>query len=156
MLALSSPAFESGGLIPAEYANTGVSGGQNVSIPYEWSGVPEGTKSLALILVDLHPVARSFVHWVVIRIPPQATSLTRGASGSNMPSGAVENENTAGKSGYSGPRPPAGTGNHEYQATLYALDIASPDPAAGSLGEFNAAIDGHVLGSASYSGVFGQ
>ena len=156
MLTLSSPAFESGGLIPVEYANTGVSGGENVSIPYEWSGAPAGTQSFALVIVDLHPVARSWIHWMVTAIPSSVTSVARGASGEAMPQGSVEHPNTAGRPGYGGPQPPAGTGKHEYQARLYALDIASPNPAARTLDEFNAAIDGHVLGSASYSGLFGR
>ncbi len=156
MLALSSPAFEGGGLIPVEYANSGVSGGQNVSIPYEWSGAPDGTKSLALVLVDLHPVAHSWVHWMVTAIPAEATSLARGASGEGMPAGSIEHPNTSGRVGYGGPQPPPGTGNHEYEATLYALDVASPNPNARTLSEFNAALSGHVLGSASYSGLFGR
>ncbi len=156
MLTLSSQAFENGGLIPVEYAATGVAGGQNISIPYEWRGAPDGTKSFALVLVDLHPVAHSWVHWMVTGIAPEASSLARGASGSAMPAGAVEHPNTSGRSGYSGPQPPIGSGNHEYNATLYALDITSPNPAAGTLHEFVAAIDGHVLASADCSGLFGR
>ncbi len=156
MLALSSPAFEEGGLIPVEYANTGVSGGQNVSIPYEWSGVPDDTRSLALVVVDVDPVARSWIHWMVTAIPPTVTSLARGASGRAMPEGAVEHPNTWGQPGYGGPQPPAGTGKHEYEARLYALDVDAPDPGTRTLSEFNASIDGHVLGSAEYSGLFGR
>ncbi len=156
MLTLSSPAFEGGGLIPVEYADTGVSGGQNVSIPYEWSGVPDTTRSLALVLVDMYPPARSWIHWIVTEIPPTATGLGRGASGHAMPEGSVEHLNTSGNRGYSGPQPPKGSGNHEYQARLYALDIESPDPGVRTLAEFNASIDGHVLASATCSGLFGR
>jgi len=156
MLTLSSPAFENGGLIPVEYAATGVAGGQNISIPYEWRGAPDGTKSFALAVVDLHPVAHSWVHWMVTGIAPQVSSLARGASGRSMPAGAVEHPNTAGRIGYSGPQPPIGSGNHEYKATLYALDITSPNPSARTLQEFVAAIDGHVLASADCSGFFGR
>lgn len=113
---LSSPAFEDGGLIPVEYANTGVSGGDNISIPYEWRGAPDGTQSYALVLVDRHPVARSWVHWMVTGIPAASTALGPGASGRAMPAGVVEHLNTFGKPGYGGPQPPAGSGKHEYEA----------------------------------------
>lgn len=156
MLSLSSPAFENGGLIPVEYANTGVAGGQNVSIPYEWRGAPEGTRSFALVLVDRHPVARSWIHWMVSDIPSDATGLERGASGHSMPPGSVEHRNTLGTSGYGGPQPPPGTGKHEYEASVYALDIPSVDTNPRTLADFNSAINGHVLASASCSGLFGR
>ena len=156
MLTLSSPAFEDGGLIPVEYAAIGVTGGENVSIPYEWGGVPDKTASLALVIVDLHPVAHSWGHWMVTAIPPETTSLARGAPGRAMPPGAIEHPSTSGTIGYSGPRPPVGSGNHEYRATLYALDVVSPNPSASTLSDFIAAIDGHVLASADCSGFFGR
>jgi Raf kinase inhibitor-like YbhB/YbcL family protein len=156
MLTLSSPAFESGGLIPVEYANTGVPGGENVSIPYEWGGSPDGTRSFALILVDRHRLARSWVHWMVTSISADATSLARGASGTSMPPGSVEHKSTFGTSGYGGPQPPTGTGKHEYEAVLYALDTPAVGGDPRTLAEFNAAIDGHVLASASTSGMFGR
>ena len=156
MLTLSSPAFEAGGLIPVEYANTAVAGGQNVSIPYEWGSVPEGTKSLALVIVDRHPVAHHWVHWMVTAIPGDSFIPAAEGIGYAMPAGSVEHPNTSGGIGYGGPQPPKGSGNHEYEATLYALDVASTDPRAGTLAEFNASIDGHVLGAVSYSGLFGR
>jgi Raf kinase inhibitor-like YbhB/YbcL family protein len=156
MLTLSSPAFESGGLIPVEYANTGVSGGQNLSIPYEWSGAPAGTRSFALILVDRQPAARSWVHWMVTSIPADSASLARGASGAAMPLGSVEHKNTFGTPGYGGPQPPAGTGKHEYEAVLYALDTPAVGGDPRTLDEFNDAMDGHVLASASTAGMFGR
>ncbi len=156
MLSLSSPAFENGGLIPVEHANTGVAGGENISIPYEWRGAPEGTRSFALALVDRHPVARSWIHWMVSDIPPDVSGLERGASGSSMPPGAVEHENTFGTKGYGGPQPPPGSGKHEYEAIVYALDIASVDANLRTLADFDSAIDGHVLASASCSGLFGR
>ena len=86
---LSSPAFKDGGLIPSQYARR-AAGGQNISIPLMWTDVPEGTQSIALSMVDQHPVARKWVHWLVINIPPNVTSLPEGASGKNMPAGAIE------------------------------------------------------------------
>jgi phosphatidylethanolamine-binding protein (PEBP) family uncharacterized protein len=41
-------AFPSGGAIPNKYANLGIAGGQNVSLPLSWSSV-RGAKSYATI-----------------------------------------------------------------------------------------------------------
>jgi len=158
VFAISSPAFEAGGLIPAEYASAGYPGGQNVSIPYEWGGAPPGTASFAMLLIDRAPVARSWVHWLVTAIPAEASSLGRGASGTAaMPSGAVEHVNSFGTVGYGGPQPPAGTGKHEYEAVIYALDTnVLALPSRVTLAEFTRAIDGHVLATATHSGMLGR
>lgn len=156
MLSISSPAFEGGGIIPSEHAMS-AAGGSNISIPYEWRGAPADTKAFALALVDRAPVAKNWVHWLVVDIPPDATSLPRGASGSAMPSGARELDNTFGFAGYGGPEPPRGTGNHPYEATIYALDVPSLAlPEKASLPQFEKAISGHVLASGSVTGLFSQ
>gem|GEM_PF-7032948 len=45
---ISSPAFPNQGEIPSKYTCDG----ENVSPPLEWSGVPEGARSLVLIVDD--------------------------------------------------------------------------------------------------------
>jgi len=153
---LSSPAFKDGGAIPGLYARV-AAGGRNVSIPLKWTGAPAGTKSLAISIVDLHPVARKWVHWMVINIPPEVSSLPEGASGKNMPSGAMEMRNSFGDTGYGGPQPPRGTGAHRYVVTVYALKDARLDmkPNA-SLGDFQDAIKGKTLDETSITGLFEQ
>jgi len=47
-LRLTSTAFRQGGDIPQKYT----CGGDNVSPPFAWSDVPEGTRSLLLICDD--------------------------------------------------------------------------------------------------------
>jgi Raf kinase inhibitor-like YbhB/YbcL family protein len=86
---------------------------ENVSPPLDWEGVPEGTRSLALSFVDIHPVARDYVHWLVADISPQHSSLPEAAA--NKPTGWTEIKP------YVGPFPPSGT--HDYEFTLYALRI---------------------------------
>ncbi len=54
---LKSSAFTNGKSIPTKYANAGVSGGQNLSVPLAWSGAPAETKSYALAIVDLHLIS---------------------------------------------------------------------------------------------------
>jgi len=153
---LSSPAFKDGGAIPSQYARP-AAGGRNVSIPLKWTGAPGGTKSFALSIVDQHPVARKWVHWLVINIPPEVSSLAEGASGKNMPAGAIELGNSFGDAGYGGPQPPRGTGPHRYVVTIYALKDSGLDLKPGStLTDFQNAIKGKTLDEASITGVFEQ
>jgi Raf kinase inhibitor-like YbhB/YbcL family protein len=98
-----SSAFQAGGAIPRKYSCKG----DEVSPPLQWSGVPAGTRGLALVVDD--PDAGGFVHWVLIGIDPAVTSIAEG----QVPRGAVA------VSGYKGPCPPGGT--HHYQFTVYAL-----------------------------------
>ncbi len=153
---LSSPAFADKGTIPLAHVMPGA-GGQNISLPLQWSAVPPGTRSLALAVVDPHPVARNWVHWLVINIPPDSTALPAGASQKAMPAGAVELKNSFGKLGYGGPQPPPGTGDHPYVVTLYALNTPKLDlPADTSLGSFQKALEGKVLATATITGMFGR
>jgi len=106
---ITSSAFQDGDKIPLKYVMPGA-GGQNFSVPLNWSGAPAGTRSFALTMVDPHPVANNWVHWLVIDLPQDTTSLPEGASGGKMPKGAVELKNSFGETGYGGPQPPRGSG----------------------------------------------
>ena len=121
---INSSAFENNGRIPEKYCDTGVNGGQNVSIPLSWANPPEGTKSFFLVIVDKHEIANNWLHWVVADIPANATGIPEGASNTDqMPAGSVELTGTEGRKGYVGPQPPTGTGDHAYEAHLFALNI---------------------------------
>ena len=78
-LSLKSSAFQSGGEVPSVHTCEG----KDASPPLEWSSMPPGTKSLALIVDDPDapdPKApkMTWVHWVLYGIPPSATGLARG------------------------------------------------------------------------------
>lgn len=152
---LRSDAFPDSGAIPTEYTYHGVAGGKNISLPLQWNGTPAGTRSFALSIIDPHPVAKNWVHWFAINIPADATSLPAGASGSRMPHGTIELDNTYGTRGYGGPEPPKGSGAHPYVVTLYALNVDHLDlkPETG-LKEFQAALQGKVVGSATITGMY--
>ena len=153
---LTTQAFKDQGEIPLKYTMPGA-GGQNISVPLEWSDVPEGARSFALTCIDPHPVAKNWVHWMVVNIPRDITSLPEGASGKSMPDGTNELMNSFGKPGYGGPQPPAGTGEHPYVFTVYALDVPSLDlKEKTSLEEFKKAINGRVLDQAEITGKFEQ
>ena len=99
-------------------------------------------------------MAHNWVHWLVVNIPAAVTSLPENAS-ANMPAGAVQLNNSWGEPVYYGPYPPQLTGLHPYVITVYALNVASLDlPVNTSLAEFEAAIQGKVVDSASITGYF--
>jgi phosphatidylethanolamine-binding protein (PEBP) family uncharacterized protein len=74
-LFFESYSFNSGDTIPVKFVCKKILGGKNISIPIEWSGAPSGTKSFAIFMYDLNPVARNFVHWSVINIPNNINQL---------------------------------------------------------------------------------
>jgi Raf kinase inhibitor-like YbhB/YbcL family protein len=139
---LKSPAFDNGQEMDQKYGKMA----QNVSPPLEWEGAPDGTRSLALAFVDIHPIARDYVHWLVADINPQLSSLPEGAAGSHRSGFSELNP-------YVGPFPPAGT--HDYKFTLYALrtDRLGIRPHA-TLREFSRAAERYSLAAATLTGTF--
>jgi len=104
---ISTSAFQDGGKIPIQYVMPGA-GRKNISIPLVWKNIPAGTKCFAVSIVDIHPIAQNWVHWLVINISPRVTTLEEGASNKKMPSGSIELKNSWGDIGYDGPEPPKG------------------------------------------------
>ncbi len=151
---IKSSAFADGGKIPIQHVMPGA-GGKNISIPLAWQDLPAGTQSLALSMVDPHPIAQNWVHWLAINIPATALSLDEGASRKKMPPGCLELKNSFGDTGYGGPQPPRGSGEHPYVITLYALSAEKLNlPANTNLGVFLKAIEGRVLGTAKGTGIY--
>jgi Raf kinase inhibitor-like YbhB/YbcL family protein len=139
---LQSPAFDNDQEMAQKYGKKA----QNLSPPLEWQGAPEGTGSFALAFVDIHPVARGYVHWLVADISPQLNSLPEGAGGGRN-SGFTEVKP------YIGPFPPSGT--HDYEFTLYALrtDRLGVPPGA-TLQQFRHAAEQNSLATATVVGKF--
>jgi Raf kinase inhibitor-like YbhB/YbcL family protein len=156
-ITVSTQSFLNGEHIPNKYANLGISGGQNVSLPLSWSSV-QGAKSYALIIYDTNPVARNFIHWAVINMPPTVSGILEGASGtSNMPMGCKELINNFGAKGYGGPQPPAGTGRHVYVVRVFALNAEMINlQGKVTYQTFMSAIDGKVIGQGEITGWFGK
>jgi Raf kinase inhibitor-like YbhB/YbcL family protein len=153
---ITSAAFKDGEKIPIQYVMPGA-GGKNISVPLSWKDAPSGTKSFALSMVDPHPVAQNWVHWLVINISESVTSLEERASGKKMPPGSVELKNSFGDIGYGGPQPPKGTGDHPYVFILYALKVEKLDVGASpSLSTFKKALEGKTFGSATITGKYGR
>lgn len=125
-------------------------GGEDVSPQLSWSGAPEGTQSYAVTVYDPDaPTASGFWHWAAFNIPASVTELPSGASGKNMPDGAVELKNDGGTVGYIGAAPPPGHGPHHYHVVVHAVDVPSLDvPADASPAFLGFNLFSHTLGRA--------
>jgi Raf kinase inhibitor-like YbhB/YbcL family protein len=149
---LSSPAFAAGTRIPSQFTCKGA----DESPPLRWSGAPDETKALALIVEDPDAPGGVFVHWVAFNLPADSTGLPQGAPKTAMlPAGGAQGRNGFGRLGYNGPCPPPGPAHH-YHFRLFALDKAvelGPGVQAPALRD---AIEGHVKASADLVGIFGR
>src|SRR4051794_40755030 len=109
-LELKSPAFANNERLPLRYTGDG----ENLSPPLTWSGLPKGTKELALLCED--PDASKpepWVHWLIYRIDPKLSGLDEGIEAEievSEPAGLRQEKNTWGRDGYGGPAPPRGSG----------------------------------------------
>ena len=132
---LSSPAFEGGERIPARYTCEG----DNQPPPLEWSHVPDGVRSFALIVDDPDAPGGTFTHWIQWNIPADARAMdgqVHGVGGRNDFQGI----------GYGGPCPPPRHGAHRYYFHLYALDVDELDlPEGARRQQLEAAIEDHVI-----------
>jgi Raf kinase inhibitor-like YbhB/YbcL family protein len=123
---LTSTTFKDGQLMPRKVANTNPANpncvGENVSPQLSWSGVPEGTKSFALLMEDPEGRGGAGVHhWVAYGIPASVTSFAEGEV--SKPSDKyVGGKSTQGVGNYSGPCTPPGTPHH-YTFVVVATDL---------------------------------
>lgn len=148
-LSLQSTAYGHGQTIPRRYTCDG----ENVSPPLEWSGVPQGARSLVLIIDDPDapdPKAprMTWVHWLLINIPPLANGLPEAAKEGDLPTGTRAGLNSGKRRAYSGPCPPVG--RHRYFHKLYALDTVLDTAVAPDVDEVKQAMEGHVLASVEF------
>jgi len=149
---LSSPDFRPGGPLSVRNEWGGGMGchGGNVAPRLTWRGVPPGTRSFALTVVDPDAkVPGGFVHWVAYNIPG-AWRFMYG----NAPQGTTGGTSGFQARSYNGPCPPVGDSPHHYHFTLYALDVASLASPGLTRGALLRAVGGHVLGSAEVVGTF--
>lgn len=148
---LSSPAFAAHGEIPRRHTCEG----EDISPALQWSGVPSGAVSLALIVDDPDapdPEApmRTWVHWILVDIPVDAEGLPEG--GRSLPAGTRVGRNDWLRDSWGGPCPPIG--RHRYFFKLYALDRTLPGLAHPTKGEREMAMCGHTLAQAELVGTY--
>lgn len=152
-LILKSPDFADQGEIP----KTLTCDGNDSSPALSWSGLPQNTKSLVLIVDD--PDApdpakpkMTWVHWVLYNIPPTAAELPRAVAPGDLPAGTRQGKNDWKQTGYRGPCPPIG--RHRYFHKLYALDIELPDLHQPDKAQVEKAMAGHIVGQAGLVGTY--
>jgi len=154
---LMTSAYSEGSMIPTQYSCAD----PNASTPaLQWSNPPEGTVSFAVILhdTDAAPAKGSMdvTHWIFWNVPASATSVAGGVKPDSSPDGIMQGKNVRNLNGYQPPCPPPGANPHHYIFELYALDAKVDLPAGSARGELLKAMDGHVIGKATYVGIFGR
>jgi Raf kinase inhibitor-like YbhB/YbcL family protein len=144
-LKVCSPSFNEGEMIPSKFTCDG----QNISPPISWEGLPEGTKSLALICDDPDAPSGDFVHWVVFNIPADTDGFEENAKASGI---ADLGMTDYGRPGYRGPCPPSGS--HHYHFKVYALDkTLEADPNIDKYGLLDK-MEGHILAKGELVGLY--
>ncbi|MFP3873423.1 MAG: YbhB/YbcL family Raf kinase inhibitor-like protein [Thiohalophilus sp.] len=152
-LQLRSAAFSDQQIIPRQYTCEG----EDISPPLTWSGIPPGTRSLALIVDDPDapdPQAPKmvYVHWVLYNLPPESSGLAENSRATGLPEGTLEGLNDWQQPGYGGPCPPIG--RHRYFHKLYALDTVLPALHNPSKDQLLAAMEDHILARAELVGTY--
>ncbi len=155
-LKITIPAFSDGGAIPAKY---GCSNGKNANISpaIEWSGLPPGAETIALILHDPDVAigADDVLHWAIYNIPAAAAGLPEGVPAqATLDNGAVQLKNIGQSIGFFNPCPPPPT-THHYMFEFYALDTKL-EPGIATRADLIKAMTGHIRAKGVYFGLFHQ
>jgi Raf kinase inhibitor-like YbhB/YbcL family protein len=154
VLHVRSDAFDTNGEIPAEHTAYG----RNASPLLNWSGVPEGAKSIAVMVEDPDaPEPKPFVHWLVYNLSPYASGLPADVPPGDYlsaPAGAAQGKNSANTVGYSGPRPPVGDPAHHYHFQVFALDKELGLKAGATRQDLIRAMNGHVVAKGQLVGTY--
>jgi Raf kinase inhibitor-like YbhB/YbcL family protein len=146
LMTITSPVFSHMGMIPPKYTCNG----ENVNPPLIIENIPEGTKSLALIVDDPDAPVGIWVHWLLWNIRPDHDEIAENS----VPRGALQGTNDFRKLSYGGPCPPSGT--HRYFFKLFALDtLLTLEPGARK-DELEKAMSGHILEKAEIIGMYRQ
>jgi Raf kinase inhibitor-like YbhB/YbcL family protein len=146
---ITSPVFEDGGAIPEKYTCDDL----DISPPIEWTDVPEGTKTLAIVCDDPDAPMKTWIHWIIFNIPGDVTHLPENVPPEKeLANGARQGMNDFHKVGYGGPCPPSGM--HRYFFKIYALDTALDLPPGVSKSHLMIAMEGHVLAEAHLMGTY--
>jgi Raf kinase inhibitor-like YbhB/YbcL family protein len=143
-LELTSPAFDDGEPIPEKYT----ADGEGTSPRLTWNYVPEGTRSMALIVHDPDAPSGDFTHWLAWNIDPGSGGLEEGVPAPG------QGTHGFGRPGYAGPSPPPGHGPHRYFFRLYALDTELDLEHGAAREQLENEMEGHVLAEAQLMGSY--
>ncbi len=128
-----SVAFSQGGHIPKKYSCEG----EDINPPLKISGLPEETKTLAIIVEDPDAKHGTFDHWLVWNISPNEPIAENSVPG-------ISGRNSFGKTGYGGPCPPSGS--HRYFFKVYALDSRLDILSGSDKKTLQEAMQEHIIG----------
>lgn len=123
-MTVTSAEFEHGDILPVRFT---CANGQLLTPPLEWAGAPPHTKSIAIVFDDADAPITPYVYWIVFDIKPATSDILEG----QLPPGARQAQNSAGRAGYDPPCP--GPQGHWYRFTVYALDTVLNLPENASL-----------------------
>ena len=141
-LTITSTAFKNDGMIPMKYS---CEGGEN-SPPLHIAGIPDGARSVALILHDPDaPMKGGFTHWVIWNLD------TDGNIPENF-KGAGQGQNSMKQNSYKGMCPPTGT--HHYHFMVYALDTKLELDKNTDKAGLEKAMQGHILAKGDLVGLY--
>jgi Raf kinase inhibitor-like YbhB/YbcL family protein len=147
-LSVTSRSFPSGGQIPVDFTCDGA----NKSPQLTWSAPPRDTQSFAVVAEDPDAPGGTFTHWMAYDIAADTRELPEGVDLATVGGASGLNDNK--RPGYSGPCPPQ-LEVHHYLFRVYALNTAhltvGPEPDRDA---FDAALNGHVLGTGALVGTF--
>ena len=148
---ITSSAFAHNESMPALFTCEG----ENISPPLAWNNVPEGAKSLVLMVDDPDapdPAAprRIWVHWLLYNLPANCAGLPEAIA--TLPAGTKEGLSDWQRTGYGGPCPPIG--RHRYFHKLYALDCVLPDLGTPTQKALVQAMQGHIMAEAQLIGTY--
>jgi len=156
-LTLTTPAFADSGIIPAQFTQNATS--TPVSPPLEWTNVPDGTVSFALIMHDPDTAPKRHIednlHWMAFNIPGTVRALPENIPATaTLPDGTIQTKNGHGAVGFLGPGAGAAGPYHHYTWELYALDIKLDLTPDATRDDVLKAMDGHVLAKGILAGRF--
>lgn len=150
-LSLISPAFADGAPIPLKYSRDG----DNLSPELRWSGLPDGTRSLALVVEDPDAPRGTFYHWGVYNVAPDVDRFPESVETGPLKHVAPVVVNDFGNARYDGPEPPQGHGVHHYHFRLYALDVPSlPVPRTADVRQLRREAEKHALAVTELIGTY--
>ncbi|MDB5361190.1 MAG: phosphatidylethanolamine-binding protein [Rhodospirillales bacterium] len=139
-LVVTSVAFPDGSPIPFRFTEDG----DRVSPPIGWSGVPDDTGAILVIIEDADsPTPKPLVHAIVIDQRDGSTGLAEGEISDpvQMWSRFELGRNSFFRRAYLPPDPPPGHGPHRYAFQVFALSDA-PEP--NSIDGRSAALDAMI------------
>jgi len=137
---LTSPEFGNNEFIPEKFTCRG----KNINPALDISGIPAGTKSIALICYDPDAPRGDWVHWLIFNMPVISRIEEDSAPGK-------QGINDFGRDRYDGPCPPSGV--HRYFFEVYALDTGFDLGDRVSRWQIEDAMKGHVLADAELVGL---